>query len=409
MNFKNKILVTIAIGALSGSAQAQLSCDKSYGFRADVGGSVGQTICDSTSFKFIDSLSNFNTSNSNYTNTSQATVLGRFNDVNLTLRYALPGTTTLEYNFAELGIAGSFTGTTRKESQKQFEDFIKNNGIIGQIMNYQALHSLTSPITGVGGLIPMTIAGDFNSSFSNSPTAVAGPSQSGGASNNLIGIGASYGSFNIDGSSDRVTTTSLPFSYTIRNDIDPRRQLSFNLPITLVEVGNSKTVHTGLGMSYRFPISDNWTIIPSGKYSAVASADRATVATLYSGSLTSNYVWSLSGFDLAMGNMIGYYKTGKFTAGEYSFNPDITNIALRNGLMLSQPVNFGSKMTIEYSLIDTRYVGGDKPFLDVFQEFGITLGTNKSAYDARSFLRGGLTYMHASGASGFTANIGYWF
>jgi hypothetical protein len=66
-------------------------------------------------------------------------------------------------------------------------------------------------------------------------------------------------------------------------------------------------------------------------------------------------------------------------------------------------------MTIEYSLIDTRYVGGDKPFLDVFQEFGITLGTNKSAYDARSFLRGGLTYMHASGASGFTANIGYWF
>jgi hypothetical protein len=77
--------------------------------------------------------------------------------------------------------------------------------------------------------------------------------------------------------------------------------------------------------------------------------------------------------------------------------------------MLSHPVNLGKKLTMEYSLIDTRYISGDKPFFDQFQEIGITIGSNKGASDARSFLRGGLSYMHGTGTNGFNANIGYWF
>lgn len=408
MNLKSKVIASLVFSLFATGASAQISCDKSYALRVDVGTSVGQTICDSTTFAFIDSLQSLSTSNVSYTNTSAAAIYGKFNDVNMTFSYAA-NSTTLNYSFVELGLTGSFTGTTRDQSQDQFEDFIKKNGVIGQVMNYQALHSLTSPITGVGGLIPTTIASDFNASFNSSPTAVAGPNTQGSSSNNLIGVGLGYGSYSVDGTSDRVSTTNIPVSYTIRNEIDPRRQLSFHLPITLVEIGTSKTVHTGLGMSYRFPVSDNWTLVPAGKYSAVASADRATVSTLYSASIASNYVIPLSGFDVAIGNMLGYYKTGKFNAGDYSFNPDIANVAMRNGVMLSHAVELGKKMTMEYSLIDTRYISGDKPYLDEFQEIGITIGTNKGASDARSFLRGGLSYFHGTGTNGFNANIGYWF
>lgn len=404
---KKLVPVFAAIACIaSGSAQAQLNCEKSYAFQLTVNSNPGQALCDSRATKFIDALENFTSANTNYTNTSVATVLGRFSDVGVNLSY-LNSSTTLNYNFVEIGDSGSFTGSTRDESQQMLKDYIKKTSVIGRIMKYQAENSATSPITGAGGMIPMTIAADFNNSFSNSPTSIGG-TPAGGSNNNLIGIGISHGSYNVDNSSDNVTTTSIPLYYTIRNDIDPRRQLMFSLPVTLVQVGDAKTVHAGLGISYRLPITDNWTLTPGARYSAVASVDRATVATLYSGSLASTYVIPLSGFDVAIGNMVGYYQTGKFSSGDYSFSPDIKYVALRNGVMLSQPINLGQKLSVEYSLIDTRYVG-DKPFLDNFQEIGITVGTNKSALDARSFVRGGLTFTHGPGLRGLTANIGYWF
>lgn len=397
------VLVVVGmIGAISANA-----CDKSYAFRVDVSGSAGKTICDSKATTFVDSLQNFNFSNLGYTDTSAAVADGRFSDVNIRLSYS-QNSRTLSYNFVELGDSGSFTGATRNESQKLLEDYIKKHGIIGKIMKYQAQHSASSPITGAGGLIPMTIAGDFNAAFSNSPDAGAGPKVQGAASNNLIGANVLLGSYNVDGSSDRITYASLPLSYTIRNGMDPRSQLTFSLPITVVKTGDAQTAQTGLGLSYRIPLTDRWSVTPAGKYSVVASVDRATVSTLYSASLSSVYVIPMSSFDVAIGNMVGYYKTGKFASGDYSFNPDITNVATRNGVMVSHPVQLGRKMTMEYTLVDTRYFG-DKPFLDAYQELGVSIGTNKSALDARSFFRGGIQYMRGQSVTGIQANIGFWF
>ena len=114
--------------------------------------------------------------------------------------------------------------------------------------------------------------------------------------------------------------------------------------------------------------------------------------------------------NVAMGNMLSYNRTAKIQSGEYSSNPDITSTVVRNGLMLSQPANWnGQKLSVEYSLVDTRYTGGTKLYIDNTQEIGITVGTNKNAFSARSFLRGGLTYLRGKDTKGFTANIGYWF
>lgn len=405
--FFSHILIAFLAALTSTFAFADNGCDKSYALQVEVSGLIGANLCDSSSSSFVDSLKSWERTNLNYTQTSQAYALGRFNDVTVTLNYAA-NSTTLVYNFPELGHAGSFTGSTRDKSQQLFIDYLKKGGIIGQIMNYQSQHSPTSPISGAGGLVPMTIAGDFNTNFSNSTTAVAGPG--GGSTDNLIGVQASYTSFSVDKTSDRVKVTSIPLSYTIRNNIDPRRQLIFSLPVTLLEVGASKTVQAGLGISYRVPLSDQWTLTPGAGFSGVGSVDRATLTSLYSASLTSTFIIPFSDFDISIGDLIGYYATGKFSAGDYSFNPDLKYTATRNGIMLSQPVNLlGNKLGVEYSLIDTRYLGNEKPYIDNFQEYSITLGTNKSALDARSFFRAGLTYTHGPGVNGFKANLGYWF
>lgn len=373
------------------------------------------TVTASTAEGFIDALKH-NQLHGTFPGANNATdgisTQGSFNSLLTQLTFQ-PSSAQLNFAIPGLGINQNFNGTTRDESLEQLKDYLKNNNVIGKIMNYQAKNSPFSPITGEGGLIPTALAADFGSSITDVATNVAAPAaqakeaSQNGKTSNLAGVGLSYSSTKVN--STTVKTLNVPLSYTFRNDIDPRRQLVLQLPINYTDVGGAKSVHAGFGVAYRFPMNDNWTLTPNVKYSVVGSDDLASVSGLYSATIGSAYIIPLKGFDLAIGNMLGVYKTGKFTSGDYSFNPDITTTGMRNGIMLLQPVTIkGTKMSLEYSLIDTRYFG-DKPFADNSQEIGITLGTNKSAFSARSFLRAGLGYVNSKNGDTWKINFGYWF
>ncbi|MET0857322.1 MAG: hypothetical protein ABWY27_11275 [Telluria sp.] len=404
-------LVALVIGAtfaapVLAQTAAPLNCQRSFGLRADVNGVIGETICTAKAWDFAQALNNWDESNDAYTATSSAVAQGRFADVGIVLSYAA-NSMTLNYNFVELGEQGSFTGATRDDSEEQFEDFLIQTDILSRIMRYQAQHSATSPITGVGGAITLAGAQDFGASF-DTMSKIA--NSQGGTNNNLIGVGIGYGNYSIAGSADRISTTSLPLSYTIRNDIDPRRQLVFSLPLTLSTTGDAKSAHGSLGIAYRVPLTDNWTLTPGARYAIVASKDRATLSTVMSASLASTYAIQMDGFALGVGNMIGYYKTGKFSSGDYSIAPDIALKMMRNGIMASVPTAlFGPKMAAEFALIDMRYLGGNKPFLASTQEISFTVGTNRNAANARSFVRAGISYLRGKNTRGLSANLGYWF
>ncbi|MGV7208256.1 hypothetical protein ACLB1G_10425 [Oxalobacteraceae bacterium A2-2] len=405
------LLGMAACATLPAWAQNTLVCDRSYGIRIDVGGTKGATLCGSKVDDFLDGLDNFNLSNASYTQTSAASLQARMNDISILFSYDA-NSTRLKYSFPELGLSGAFTGLTRDDSEQQFVDYIKKTDILGRIIHYQAMHSATSPITGVGGSIPVAGQTDFDTSFDTASQIASPQGAAAGASggnNNLVGVGIGYGSYQVDGSGDKVKTTLIPLTYTIRNDIDPRRQLVLSVPLTVVKVGDAISVNGGFGLAYRLPVSDRWSLTPGVKYSLVASRDRATVSSVMSASLMSTYVVPLGGPALAIGNMLGYYRTGKFSSGDYSFDPDVKLTMTRNGLMYSTPTDaFGGKMALEWSLIDTRYVG-DKPFLDSSQELGVTLGTNRAAGNARSYTRAGLNYFRSKSTRGVNVNVGYWF
>ena len=346
------------------------------------------------------------------TTTDAIRVDGGFNSLLMSIGFA-QNSPALTFSVPGLNINQTFNGATRDASGDLLEDYLKKNDVIGKIMNYQAKNSPFSPITGQGGLLPSTVANDFNSSFTSVATNIAAPMKTAseaivnGTASNQIGVGVGVSTGKIKGL--KTNAISLPLSYTFRNDLDPRRQLVLQLPITYSEVDGAKSIQGGLGVAYRFPMSDNWTLTPGVKYSGVASADLATIAGLYSATVASTYIMEMGSFDLAIGNMIGLYKTAKFKAGDYSFNPSISTTGFRNGVMLSQPVMLGgSKMSMEYSLIDTRY-SGDKPFASNSQEIGVTVGTNKSAFSARSFIRGGISYVKAKDSNALNINFGYWF
>jgi hypothetical protein len=413
---KVSLLVT-TIGATLFASNA-LACSYIPPGTYALSATVNSGPCVSTSTNTVDAF--FNTINTNglqsltgtYTGTQDISIFARFNSLDITLGYNVGP--QLQLLIPGLGVFETFNGLTRDASEDLFEDYIKKSGILSKILNYQAANSPTSPITGVGGVLPNAVASDFNQNFMDTATNIAAPASaaaaaaSGGSTPNLIGIALQYGSFSaLD---TRTKVTSIPLSYTIRNDIDPRRQLTLSVPLTQVDVDGAKAYIAGFGVSYRVPMNDNWTLTPAGKISGVGSTDLATVAGMYTGSITSTYIWDMNTYNVAMGNMLSYNRTAKIQSGEYSANPDITSTVLRNGVMLSQPANWnGQKLSVEYSLVDTRYVGGTKLYIDNTQEIGITVGTNKNAFSARSFLRGGLTYLRGKDTKGFTANIGYWF
>ncbi len=363
-----------------------------------------------TAEQFFDSVKSSNISSlfpGANTTTDGISVAAGFNSLLMNLSFA-GSSSSLNFSIPGLNVNEVFAGANRDDSLDKLEEYLKTNDILGKILNYQAKNSPFSPITGQGGLIPTTLGSDFSSSFTEVATNIAAPaSVAADGKSNLIGVGVSYGSGKIGDL--KTSVVHIPLSYTFRNDIDPRRQLVFQLPITYSELDGAKSLQGGLGVAYRFPMSDNWTLTPGVKLSFVGSADLATVAGLYSATLASTYMMEMGGFDLAIGNMVGIYKTAKFASGDYSFNPDISTTGMRNGIMLSQPVTIGgSKMSIEYSLIDARYFG-DKPFVDNSQEINVTLGTNKSAFSARSFIRAGLGYVHAKDSNMTKINFGYWF
>lgn len=416
-----RVLVIPAVVALtSGSAFASnLACSGSYGFRVDVNGTIGNTVCASTAQDVLDAAKDLKKSNTTYTETSSAFGVGRFNGVNFNIKYD-ENSTELTFDSDDINEHKVFKGNTRNETEDQLEDWFKKSDVPTKIMQHQSKNSAASPITGSGGLMTSLAAVDYAtgiegvSNISTTSTASGTSTASDGNSTgtiNILGTMLTGGAYKVADTGERIRTTTLPLSYSIGTSTkDDRSQLIFTLPLTMYQVSKAKGYHAGFGVAHRFPVTSKWTLTPGVRYALTGSVDRATVAAVYSGSLMSIYQIPVGSWSVSMGNMVGYYKTGKFKVGDYSFNPNINQTMFRNGLMLSQPIELANtKLAIEYSFVDTRYVGSDKPFMSNMQEFGITLGLHKNQEEKLSVFRAGVNYINAKGSRGVTFNVGYWF
>lgn len=418
MKVKSLPIIISSLLVPTSGAFAQQICNQSFAFAAQVTSTSGATsstpsLCSSKADTFIDSFESIESiSNAYQSKTEGVSINARFADISLQMSYQ-PNSAVLSFAFPELGVNQQIVGqgpsvvAARENAEDQFVEFIKKSNLAGRILKAQAQSSPSSAISGAGGLIPNMISNDFAIGTSG-PVSFTGKDKT--STENLIGVGADASSYKLDNSGGTVNVTSIPLSYTVRFDSNPSRRLIFSLPLTMTEIEGAQSYQTGLGMALRLPVQSNWAITPAVKYGVVGSEDRATVAGVYSATLSSVYGFEALGLDMAIGNMVGFYQTSKFTSGEYSFDPDVKNSALRNGLLISQPVNiFGKKLAVEYSVVDTRYFGSEKPFMKEFQEVGVTVGNNRNAFDNSSFIRAGVGYQTGKGSEAVKANIGYWF
>lgn len=405
-----RLLVASALAAaaiLPAAGHAACS-DKNFGLSLNVistnGTDTGQR-CEDTAEDFFDLLNDatFQQLVPSYTDIAFAEANIDFNGVPVTLQFDFEST-VLNFSIPALGISEAFAGTTRDESADLLVEYLKKSGVMSEIIKYQAEHSATSPIAGPGGLIPSAAAADFDAAMSDTLREIGGSN----ADSPTFSIGASYGSMTVDGRDGEVT--NLPFSRVWRSDSTPGQMFTLSGSLTLVKIGGAEAYHGGVGAAFRMPVTSRWALTPSLRYAVTGSADLASVAGMYSAGVSSTYHIPLDGLDLVIGNMAGYYKTTKLSVGDYSFDPKIKTWSLRNGVMLAQPVKLmGLPLSLEYSLVDTRYTGGTEFFVDNTQEIGISIGTNRGGDVAKSYARFGLRYLHGRETNSITLSGSYWF
>ena len=396
--------------ALAGATPtlAQTACNTLFEANITSGGSTQQFCRDTFESFYQNTIRDVGSLVPNYTETTAVSSSLQLLGVNALLDFA-NGSRTLSFRIPEIGVNESFTGGTRRDSATLLRNFLRDNPLIlGNLQRRQAAVSPLSPIAGTGGVMGQAIMGDFSGSFNESATRIA--TSQGNASQSaqsVIGAGVLLSTHSVGDAT--VSSATMPLSYTVRNDIDPRRQALVRAGFGVLDSAGSKSYQGRLSAGYRFPMSDAWVLTPMLGMSIAGSKDAAFLVGVFHGSLASTYTWEFDSFDLTMGNMLGYYQTFKPAGSQFVTDPKIRTTAFMNGLLLSQPVSFGgSKMSVEYGVSDTR-LSGTELYQKSLQEVTLSLGTNKNALSARSFLRGTLALQRARDSKGVSLSVNYWF
>lgn len=351
----------------------------------------------------------------NYTDKSYA--FGRVNFRGLPLSLSFKeGTTELTLNISSIGVVETFAGTTRDDSVDKLEDWFKSGGgdALTKFMQELAASTPNDPIAGnPNSLMANMVQSDYDSAVTSNVSNLR-QTKTDGSNANLVGMVARFGSYRQGDMDSR--HLSVPLSYTVRFD-NSRNKIRFKMPMTMIEVDGAKAYNLGLGIGFGWHPAGNWEITPSVSYAAVGSEDLCSVGQIVSGSITSAFKFGIGNCEASMGNMAGYYRTLKFTYDDYSFDPDISNTVIRNGLMLSVPTEIMLKRTsLELFITDTRYFGSDL-YIDQYNEIGFSFGYRKTERKTvlskiRNYLndfRIGVTYLYSDDSKGFSTNIGYSF
>lgn len=335
---------------------------------------------------------------------------------------------TLNVAIPDLDFAASFAGQTRTESARQFLDFLKNNSDFKKRLGKLLIaRSPADPIAGnPNSLQSVMIMSDFSAAIAAANPDIAEDerragfrpfqvAQAGGAQsvlrsatavNNMAGAGLNGTSISHD--SIRANALTVPLQYNARSDLDPRRGFSIRAPITYASYEGSHAGHASVGFAYRFPLSRQWIVTPAVGYGAAASKDLGALGHLVSASITSTYGLKFSGFDMMVANMIGYYKSLGFSS-DYGYDPQLSSVAFRNGLVFSRPVTLGGGLrSLQAYVVDTRTAGSEL-FVSNWQEVGVTLGSRARINSARDYGSVSLGYLHSSSYKGLNLQAGYLF
>ncbi|KAF0812731.1 hypothetical protein IGB42_02571 [Andreprevotia sp. IGB-42] len=333
-----------------------------------------------------------------------------FRGMPVNLSYPTAGSTLMVFDVPSINEHKTFQGATRDESQAQFKDYLeKNPDLLARMQKELVKVSPVDPVAGnPNSLMSRTATLDYAQGFAVGPTGA-----SGGDGVNKFGVAITYSHMVTDAvnglSSQDSDTISLPLSYSHRFD-EPNHELIVNLPLSYTTNNGAKSYDAGAGILYRWPARENWVLSVGGNLRATGSVDLLSGAALASGTLMSSYVFGDvdAPWTLTMGNMISYYRSVSGKINGSSYNPELSNIIYKNGLLYAHKLG-GDERTVEVYIVDTRFSGTDL-FSSYQDEIGITYGTRRPSHASATDYRGGISLLTGENLkTSFQLNFGGWF
>ena len=311
---------------------------------------------------------------------SQVSAVIDFRGLDINIAFPNLNSNVLTYSIPEIGLSGQFDGFDRDDSLEQLGDYLLENSgdILRRIQRALVRSSPNDPTAGnPNSLQSMMIAGDFSAAgFDTGANALPG-----GNTENRVFIGITAGTFKAQGVKGE--TLSVPLSYTIRYDDDPRYQLQFAMPISYLNQGGAKTGSIGFGTGFQFPLTpvdakNQWYLTPRVSVGGVGSADAGAASILGNASVTSRYNITTSSLgNIIIANLIGYNFSIPFKVGDVKGDYGIKNLIFKNGLLYEKPLDFslfGSKgVSVQASYALTNFTGTDL-YMNNIHEVTLSIG-----------------------------------
>ncbi len=348
-----------------------------------------------------------------YTDRSIASGVLDIRGIDVVLRFPTSAT-DLTFDVPVLGVSERFVGITRDESRELFEEFLKSNGndILKRILQYQAANTPIDPVAGNPNSLMSTMGtGDFSMGTEFSGSELPNSYYSKDSTDRLsgrAGIGFDIGAYKAGDYSQ--TVVSLPLQYTIFLD-DPGYQIKFDLPLKYLDTEGGATYSASLGVGFRIPINEDWSVTPAIRFGAVGSRDLGSGAGVYSGSLTTNYNYYWDDLKFTFGLIGAVYKTTSLSISDYELDYDMLNYMLKYGAGVEGSVDmtwFGLPTSWQVNFSGTNFFGDDL-YIDTFFDLAASIGTRAVSKGDWSSLRVGITLTAAEQFTGARLNFGYKF
>jgi hypothetical protein len=351
----------------------------------------GNVVTENFAFKseqeFTNTLENKIINNPNYDLTQERpdiVVVADIQGAELTVSTSR-GSNLLHMTSKDLNIDQSFEATSRAQSTKQLEDWVKSNasGLIKEVNTRPSL----STVGGTSGYLARTSAYDASIDGEGSGSNVLRDINNTERSSHLSVL-TGFSNYDSKGRNAKVYNLPISFNWEIANGW----ALLFNVPLNYIETDGVASYSGSVGTGLRIPMSKlintgrvTWDLIPLFRIGAIGS-DQNSIETsmIYSGGLQSNVGLPLgNNYSLVINNQYNHYTVTSFSNfetvkvnGNVLDVPDIGNDIYRNGVQLIKDFDyklFGRILTSSISFADTRLTG-TRLAIDNQQEIGFSIG-----------------------------------
>lgn len=269
---------------------------------------------------------------------------------------------TLTVYYPQINKKELFQGATRDESLKLFKDSIRDGGEGKALLKAYPIYSPIDPIAGNPlSLQASMLRADYLLAELSACSSRCRENVecSGNIKPFMGGAGFARGfSKGFD-----ATIAKLPLRYVCQ--FKQNSSFIFDLPLAYQNNGGASSMQGSFGLGFQRPLTDRWSVTAVSRAGCGGSLDLCTGGTLVSFSLVSEYAFSISKYELAMINCIGYSTSINFWLTGINFSYNLHNIVSRNGIRLSSceefsllgcPFNFSLGFADNYFAKDRLYI-----------------------------------------------------